>query len=129
MVLSTFKKRSLIIAGSLLLFIVLLFAVLSPLAKYLIQKYDLQLIHREIKVESAFVNPFTGYVSFNGIRIFEDHSDSVFISAKSLSGNFALLKLLFRNYEIDHLHLIEPKVHVIQDSDRINFQHVIDFYT
>lgn len=117
------------ITGSLLIFFLLVILCLSPIAKYLLQKYDLQIIGREITVESAYVNPFTGYLCFNGIKIFESHSDSVFISAKSLSGNFALLKLPFNTYEIDHLHLTDPKVYVIQNQEQINFQDIIDFYT
>ena len=105
-------------------------ACLSPVAKYLLQKYDKEfIIGREITVESAFVNPFTGYVSFSGIKIYEESGDSVFISAKRLSGNFAMLKLLRETYEIDDLILEEPKVYIIQTKDSLNFKDIVEFYT
>lgn len=130
MTISKFKKRVLIIAGSVLLFVVLIIACLSPIAKYLLQKYDTTVIMgREITVEGAYVNPFTGYVRFSGIKIFENHSDSVFISAKSLSGNFAMLKLLNKTLEIDNLHLHDPRVYVIQNDKDLNFRDIIEFYT
>jgi len=129
MAVSKFKKRSFIAAGSVLVFIILVIVCVSPIGKYLLEKYDIKLIGREITVEGAYVNPFSGYVRFSGIKIYEDHSDQVFIAANSLSGNFAMLKLLFKTYEIDHLHLNEPKVYVIQDKEEINFNDIIEFYT
>jgi len=129
MALSKFKKVSLIIAGSLLLCVVIIIACLSPIAKYLLEKYDTEIIGREVTVESAYVNPFTGFIRFNGIKIFEDHSDSVFIKAKSLSGDFSLHRLLSKTYQLDQLILNEPKIYVIQNKELLNFRDVIEFYT
>lgn len=130
MAISKLKKTGLIIAGSVLIFVIAVIACLSPIAKYLLQKYDTTIIMgREITVESAYVNPFTGYVRFSGIKIFEEKSDSVFIAAKSLSGNFAMLKLLSKTYEVDELTLDQPRAYVIQNKKLLNFRDIIEFYT
>lgn len=129
MAISRFKKISFIAAGCVLIFIIVVIACVSPIAKYLLEKYDTKILGREVTVEGAYVNPFTGYVRFSGIKIFENHSDSVFIAAKSLSGNFSILKLLVKTYEIDHLHLDEPKVYIIQNKENLNFKDIIEFYS
>ncbi|PBQ31134.1 hypothetical protein CNR22_04930 [Sphingobacteriaceae bacterium] len=129
MAISKLKKRSLIALGSIVVFVLIVIACLSPIAKYFVQKYDVSLIMgREITVETAYVNPFTGYVRFGGLKIFEANSDSVFIGAESLSGNFSLIKLLFHELEISDLTLTDPKAHVIQNKKILNFDDIIQFY-
>lgn len=127
---SKFKKRSLIVLLSVVAFVILIIACVSPIAKWFVQKYDMPLIMgREITVETAYVNPFTGYVRFGGVKIFENKSDSAFIAAESLSGNFEMLKLLSNTLEIADLTLVKPKAYVIQNKKLLNFDDIIEFYT
>jgi hypothetical protein len=123
------KKMISLLLVILLLAAGLLILFLSPIAKYLVEKYDTRFTGREILVGRAYVNPFTGYIKLSDLRIFENQSDTVFIKAKSLSADFALVKLLSGTYEIDHLWLEEPKITVIQNKDQLNFSDIIRFYT
>src|SRR5437868_3696126 len=75
--------------------VVILF--ISPITKYLVEKYDVQYTGRQITMDWAYVNPFTGYVHFSNFKIYELNSlptgqagDSVFFSAKGLSMNIAM---------------------------------------
>ncbi|HLP12744.1 MAG TPA: DUF748 domain-containing protein [Flavobacteriales bacterium] len=117
-------KRRLLVTGIVLivLFITVLL-VSSPFARYFIQKYDKYYTGREITVESAYMNPFTGYVSFGGLKIYEANSDSVFFSSEQISANFTMLKMLVGTYEIEKIQLDKPKGYIIQDSLRhLNFR-------
>ncbi|HYG50777.1 MAG TPA: DUF748 domain-containing protein [Flavobacteriales bacterium] len=103
-------------------FIVILF-VSSPFAKYFIEKYDRYYTGREITVESAYMNPFTGYISFGNLKIYEANSNNVFFQTERLSADFAMLKLLVGTYEIEKANLYKPIGYIIQDSARhLNFR-------
>src|SRR5512140_3109353 len=94
-------KRILLKSGIVIAVLILLLLVIaSPLAKYLIQKYDVKYTGREITVNNVFINPLTGMVRMKDFRVYEDNSDSVFMYMRRFSTRFSLLKLLNGTYEI-----------------------------
>ena len=88
-----FKKPLLIIFGALIILVSVIILFISLITKYLIEKYDEQYTGRQITLDWAYTNPFTGYIHLNNLEIFEHKSDSVFFSAEGVSANFSLLKL------------------------------------
>src|SRR5688572_28062275 len=101
------------VSGSLLALIVIL-ASLSPLTRYLLEKYDVRLIGREATIGWAYVNPITGYLHLHDVDIYEIQGDSLFLSAKSASANFALYKLLWKEVEIEQLTVDTPWGKIVQ---------------
>jgi hypothetical protein len=121
-----FRKILLIIVGSVFLFVALIIIFISPIAKYVIQKYGEKYTGRKITLDWAYVNPFTGYVHLQNLKIHEYKSDSLFFSANGFNVNFALLKLFKHTFEIQSLTLNHPVITVIKDHERFNFDDVID---
>lgn len=111
-----------IFAGILILFI-------SPITRYLVQKYDVEYTGREITMDWAYVNPFTGYVHFENLRIYEATNDTVFFSATGVSADFAMLKLFSKTYEITEITLDHPKGIIIQDKKKLNISDIIERFS
>ena len=107
----------------------LLIILISPITKYLIEKYDVRYSGREITMNWAYVNPFSGYIYFNGLKIYEAKSDSIFFSTSGLSINLAMHKLLSREYELSKVVLTRPFGVVIQNLDTLNFDDLIARFT
>lgn len=84
------RKIALIAVSTVLVLAILVIVFISPITKYLIEKYDEQYTGREITMDWAYVNPFTGYLYFNDLRIYERESDSIFFSTKGMSLNSRL---------------------------------------
>jgi hypothetical protein len=120
-------KKRLLIAGSILIGgFVLIILCISPITKYLVEKYSVKYTGRQIKMNWAYVNPFTGYVHFGNLRIYEARSDSIFFSTEGLSMNFAMLKLLTKTYEISTLTLDKPKgIIILAKRSDFNFNDLI----
>ena len=114
---------------SLLIGFVLIIIFISPLTKYLLEKYDVKLIGRELTMDWAYVNPFTGYVHLDDLRIKEEQGDSLFLSVEGTSANFTLRKLLFQTIEITQLTLDKPWGRIIQRKDTLNFDDIIRIFT
>jgi len=123
------KKTILIIAGSILLFLVLVVLFISPLTKYLIEKYDVSYTGREITLDWAYVNPLTGYVHLSNLEIFEQDTQKVFFKTKGLSANLAMFKLLGGTYEITEVTLDEPLGYVKQHNKLFNFSDLIEKFS
>jgi len=120
------KKILLIVAGSIIGLVVLVIVCISPIVTWGIQKYDQQLLGREITLDYAYVNPFTGYVHLNDVAISEADPDSVFFTANGISANFAMLKMLSNTYEISTITLDRPFGLITLNKRVLNFQDLID---
>ena len=123
------KRILLISVGAVVLFVVLIIAFISPIAKYVIEKYDEKWLGRQITMNWIYVNPFTGSVHINGLKFYEANSDSVFVSAESADLRFALFKMIGKKYEITHLTLDKPVFHLIQNRQELNFSDFIRRFT
>src|SRR6266436_1358058 len=99
------KKAFIITVGTIVLIVVLVIVFISPIAKYLIEKYDEKYTGRQITLDWAYVNPFTGYCYFSNVKFYEENSDSVFLSVVGLSGKFEMRKLVHGFYELSKITL------------------------
>ena len=97
----------------------------------MIENYDEKITGREITIDYAYVNPFTGYVYLDNFKAFEYKSDSVFLAAESVNANFSMLKLFSKNYEITELELVHPIGKIIQTGSKhdLNFMDIIKKFT
>ena len=119
------RKIGLWLAVSMIGLVVLVVIFISPITKYLIEKYDTKYTGREIKMDWAYVNPFTGYLHFDGLKIYECESDTVFFSVDGLSLNFEILKAISGEYEISDFTLNKPWGKVVQNGNQFNFSDLI----
>ena len=104
---------------------ILVVIFISPITKYLIEKYDVQLTGREIRMDWAYVDPFTGYCHLNNLRFYECQSDSIFFRTDGFNLDLAISKLFGGVYEISKLHLTKPWAVVIQDGEKFNFSDLL----
>ena len=123
------RKGWLYTLGGILAALMLVILILSPLAKYLLEKHDVQLIGREATIGWVYINPITGYVHLHDVNIYELQGDSIFLSAKSASANFTLYKLLTKEVEIAQLTVNQPLGKIVQSKDTLNFDDVIERFT
>ncbi len=124
-----FKKIALISMGALITLIVIVILFISPITKYLVEKYDEQYTGRQIQMDWAYVNPFTGYLHFNNFKVFELKSDSVFLFTEGVSINISMLKLFNKTYEINALTLDRPKGIITQVKKSLNFSDLIEKFS
>lgn len=123
------KKTLLIIAGSVFIFIVLIILFISPISKYLIEKYDVTYTGREITLDWAYVNPFTGYVHLSNLEIYEKDSAQVFFKTAGVTVNLAMLKLIGGTYEISEAILDEPVGYIKHHYKQFNFTDLIEKFS
>lgn len=121
----------LIIFGALALTIILVILFISPLTKYFIEKYDEKILGRQVTLDWAYVNPFTGYVYLNHVKVFEQKSDSVFFSSDGLGLSIGIRKLLSKTYRITGLTLTKPRIIFIQNGKKndLNLNDIIDKFS
>ena len=135
-VINRLKKTIITIIIFILIIVMVVILLISPIAKYLVEKNNVKYTGRQIKMGRVYVNPFTGYVHIRNLKIYESKNlttlsggDSLFFSAKGLSANFAILKLLSKTIEIKKLTIDYPKGIIIQNKNDLNFNDIIEKFT
>ena len=123
------KKFLLIFTVTAFIVIALVIAFISPITKYLIQKYDVKYTGREITLDWALVNPFSGYLHLHNLKIYEYKSDTVFLAAGGLTVRVSLFKLFSRTLQLNNASLDNLVVRVIKDNKTMNFQSIIDKFS
>lgn len=126
------RIKKIIISTGITIFLVVVIVIIfiSPLTKYLIEKYDQQILGRTITLDWAYVNPFTGYVHLRNAKVYEANSDTLFFSSKGISANLSMHKLLSKTIEINDLVLDQPFGVIQQDtSKKLNFNDIILRFT
>src|SRR5579872_6876100 len=108
------KKWLLGIAIAVVAFFAVLLLCISPLAKYFVEKYDDVILGRKIRMSWMYVNPLTGHVYIKNLRVYEHNSDSLFFTAKAVSADFSMFKLLYKTYEINSIIVYSPWGRIIQ---------------
>jgi hypothetical protein len=125
------RKVLLRFAGGLLAFFVLVLVFLSPIAKYLIEKYDVRYTGREIRVDQAFINPFTGYIYLIHPKIYEVNSDSFALTAKVISADISLRKLFSKMVDMGTVRIDQPDWFIVQKGSKhdLNFKDLIERFS
>jgi hypothetical protein len=120
------KKKIAIGVVSVFVVFAALLLISSPLAKYLVEKYDVRYLGREVTVDWVYVNPFTGFIHLQGPEVKELNNDTIFFSANSVSANFAMLRMFYDAYEITELNIDKPVGFIIQRNKELNFNDIIE---
>jgi len=129
MIKSKLKKGLLITAIILIGVFAVVIICISPITKYLIEKYDVKYLGREIKIGWLYLNPFTAYVHIGNLKVYEADSDSLFLTADGLSADFQLFKAFNKTYEINTITLDKPVGYIIQNKRELNFSDLIRRFT
>jgi uncharacterized protein involved in outer membrane biogenesis len=74
---------------------------ISPIVKYVIEKYDMQWIGRQITIGHISVNAMNGSVNIKDIKMYEANSDNVFFDCHDFFVKLDLQKLFNGVYGID----------------------------
>lgn len=109
--------------------IVLLVLVASPLAGYLVEKYDEKYTGRKIEVGWIFLNPLTGYAHIQNFKLYEKNSNNIFFSAGGITINVGMLKLISKKYEISRFKLKSPRIRIVQNGDKFNFSDLVNRFS
>jgi hypothetical protein len=108
------RKTLLIPAGIIVGLFILIIVFISPIVKYIVEKYDEKYTGRQITMDRAYVNLLTDYIHFANFKFHEYKSDSVFVSCSGISAHLDFWTLLSKEYEIKDITFDKPWIIVIQ---------------
>ena len=115
------------IVGLFLLVLVIATFAAGPIIRSYINDNGPSLIGRQMSVQDASFNAFTGSLQIDDLRIYEANSDSVFLSVDRFGAQLSMLKLLSGTYDLDDVEVARFSVNVEQRDTIFNFSDILDF--
>ncbi|MCQ2274657.1 MAG: DUF748 domain-containing protein [Bacteroidales bacterium] len=125
-------KITLIVLGSIIGFVLLLFVAITLLggsiAKNYVNNHAQDLIGRQANIEHVGINLFTGHVAVNGLSVMEDDGTTKFAGFDTLDIGVSLLRMLGHTVYVRHITLAGLDVNVEQEGSRFNFSSILDHF-
>jgi len=105
--------------------LILLYAFISPIAKYVIEKHCIEWTGRKITVDKIKISAQNGSVYVKDIKIYEANEDSVFFDCHDIYLKVNLRKLLAGVYEVYEIKIDAPEIRVTQNGNIFNFDDLV----
>ena len=121
-------KITLIVLGSIVGLILLVAALLSPVATAYVNRNGEKLVGRKLTVDHIRANILTGHVAIHGLKLYEDDAITEFVTFDTLDVKARLLRLVVSDLYFSHITLVNPNVRLVQNGSHFNFQSLIDHF-
>lgn len=118
-------KKRYIISGIFVLLIFGLLFFLSTFTKNYLVKNSEELIGRKLEISEVHFNYAKVAAQVKDLVLFEEDKKQSFVSFSELYVDFDPWKLLSNEYAFSEIRLVNPRVQVIQDGEKFNFDSLI----
>ncbi len=95
--------------------------LVSPVAKYMIEKHSKEWIGRQVWMDDLDISLIRGRVETTGFHFKEKDDKTDFVKLDTLSVSVNLLKLLAHEVNVRHITLAGPSVRIVQYDSTFNF--------
>ena len=119
------KKIALLLLAVLVAAIVFAFAFISPIAKYLIHKYDKEFINREVKIDGLWINILSGSLALKDVTLFELDGKTPFVKFTKLESQISIPKLIGGAYDISYVKLTDAQVWLTFKNGKFNYEDMV----
>ena len=121
----------LITLGVLLLIAILAIAAtiiwLGPIAEYVVERYDKELVGRHLQMDNLRIKLFKGEMSVDSLRLYEANDSTTFISLNRFETDIEPMEVFHGHIDIRRIALTEPSVNITQRGSAFNFDDMLAF--
>ena len=121
-------KISLIVIGCILGLLLAAVLLVSPIAKWYIEKHDKELIGRELTIGKLWVNVVSGTVKLEDVTLYEDDAKTSFVSFDHFDTRIRVRDLFDNRLWVKHALLSGLKVNIQQDRTWFNFDSMVQHF-
>lgn len=124
-------RRLLISVGVILLVLVLTVAGviiwLGPIAEYVVEKHDKELVGRRLQMDNLRIKLFKGELSVDSLRLYEADDSTEFASINRLETSIELRDIFDNQVHLSRIAVTEPSAAIIQHDSLFNFDDMLAF--
>lgn len=125
----TGRKILFTVLGIIVGLVLAVLLLVSPIAKWYVEKHDTELIGRELTIKRLRVNLLAGSVNLGNVTLFEDDATTPFVSFDNFKTDIKMRDLIDKRLWVNYLYLDGLYVNVIQNDSIFNFTSLINHFT
>ena len=119
-------KIPLIVIGAIFVLLLLVNFLAGPIAKNYVQKYDKELLGRELSIGKLSTNIFTGKLKIKDLRLYEDDGITPFVSFERFETKIRWRDLFKHGLWVKQATLSGLNVNLEQNRDWFNFSSLLE---
>lgn len=124
----TGRKILFTVLGIIVGLVLAVLLLVSPIAKWYVEKHDTELIGRELTIKRLRVNLLAGSVNLGNVTLFEDDATTPFVSFDNFKTDIKMRDLIDKRLWVNYLNLDGLYVNVIQNDSIFNFTSLINHF-
>lgn len=124
----TGRKILFTVLGIIVGLVLAVLLLVSPIAKWYVEKHDTELIGRELTIKRLRVNLLAGSVNLGNVTLFEDDATTPFVSFDNFKTDIKMRDLINKRLWVNYLNLDGLYVNVIQNDSIFNFTSLINHF-
>ena len=124
----TGRKILFTVLGIIVGLVLAVLLLVSPIAKWYVEKHDTELIGRELTIKRLRVNLLAGSVNLGNVTLFEDDATTPFVSFENFKTDIKMRDLINKRLWVNYLNLDGLYVDVIQNDSIFNFTSLINHF-
>lgn len=124
----TGRKILFTVLGIIVGLVLAVLLLVSPIAKWYVEKHDTELIGRELTIKRLRVNLLAGSVNLGNVTLFEDDATTPFVSFENFKTDIKMRDLINKRLWVNYLNLDGLYVNVIQNDSIFNFTSLINHF-
>ena len=102
-------------------------AWLGPLAEWFVEKYDLELMGRQLTMENLRIKLFSGEASAQNIILYEQDDTTPFVSLGDVKVEMALKDIFDGHIHLTRATLDSLYAHIDQSAESFNFDDMLEY--
>lgn len=121
-------KVTLIILAVIFVLLLLASLLVSPIAKWYIEKHDKELIGREVTMEKLNVRLLPGSLSVENLVLYEANEVDTFVSVERFEADMQVWGILRKSIIVDSIAVVAPDATVLRRNNGLNFDDILAFF-
>lgn len=128
---SPMKKsiKTIIIVFSIIVALLLLVSLLvSPIAKWYVEKNCRELVGRKITIENLDIKLLLGRAKADNFVLYEPNEIDTFVSIEHFDADVSVWGILRKNIVVDYINIDAPKATILREENSLNFDDMLTFF-
>lgn len=121
-------KITIIIVSVIVALLLLLSLLVSPIAKWYIEKNCRDLVGRKITIENLDMKLLLGRAKVDNFVLYEPNEVDTFASIGHFDADVSVWGILRKNIVVDYIKIDEPQATILREGDSLNFDDILTFF-
>ena len=121
-------KITIIIVSVIVVLLLLVSLLVSPIAKWYIEKNCRDLVGRKITIENLDMKLLLGRAKVDNFVLYEPNETDTFASIGHFDADVSVWGILRKNIVVDYIKIDAPQATILREGDSLNFDDILAFF-